>query len=403
MKSTQEVTNLLHATLVVLKILCLVILCSLWILPDAALAQLGEHTALMPTDTMVPPVVMTHPGVMPPKSRANGHEAGLLMTRDERTSKLDHTTVGGDDIKSVVSDEAVLGAVHFDLGAGARVALLHELVFRKTKTTSSAIRRGVPREEVERIQMDALKITIELTEGLTAGMILRYVYRDRLIYGDLSVAQQNRYKISMIGYGGGAALTLKNFGLGYAYYPQLRGKTDVLGEEKIVVEPGFLNIDVSYKPSDSLAFSLLNRRFLWELDDIGRGTTNTDTNQTRISLYGLDPDQYLLTDTLTMLGVSYELGKIATLKVALGQEKAHFNFQDLLVYNRVDVRQRTGDPRDLTYNRARAQISWLLNKGLDISLGMGLYERKFEFPTAMNGGTYEASGRELIAAAGISF
>lgn len=357
----------------------------------------------MPTDSMEPPAVITHPGVMPPKSRSSGHETGLLMTRDERTTKLDHTEVGGDEIKSTVFDEAILGTVNFDLGAGARVALLHELVFRKTKTTSSAIRRGAPREEVEKTQMDALRITIELTEGLTAGMMLRYVYRDRLIYGDLSVGQQTNYKTSMIGYGGGAAFNLKNFGLGYAYFPQLRGKTDILGEEKIVVEPGFLNLDASYKPNDQFVISLLNRRYLWELDDIGRGTTNTDTNQTRISLYGLDPDQYLLTDSLTMLGISYGLGKIATLKLALGQEKAHFNFQDLMVYNRVDVRQRTGDPRDLTYNRVRAQLQWLLNRGLHISVGMGLYERKFDFPTAMNAGTYEASGKELITSAGIGF
>lgn len=366
--------------------------------------QLAESVSSLATDTAHPSVIPLYPGYFPPKERLNTNDFAILLTKEEKTTTLDHTHVGGDDIKTKSTQEAAAAMVGFDMGAGARVSILHELYFRKSKTSSSALRRGVPREELEKIQQDALRITIELVEGLSAGMMLRYLYLDRSIYGDLTVSTPTSLKTTLIGYGSGAALQFKTFGFGYGYFPQLRGKTEVLGEEKIIIEPGSLNIEAFYRPNDDFVISLLNRRNLWELDDIDKGTTTADANQTRISLHGLDPDQYLLTDSLTMLGLGANLNKGVRLKLSGGQEKAHFNFTDLLVYNRVNVRQRTGDARqEVTFNRVRGQVQFLLARGMEISAGMGVYERKHRFPVTMNDGKYDSSGRELMASLALGF
>jgi hypothetical protein len=101
-----------------------------------------------------------------------------------------------------------------------------------------------------------------------------------------------------------------------------------------------------------------------------------------------------------MIGGDFEFSKALTFKVSLGQEQAGFNFRDFVRYNRIDVRQRGNQDENIQYNRVRAVVRFI-NNDSEFNAGMGLFERKFDFPEAMNSGVYESGGKELFASVGM--
>src|SRR5690606_33033484 len=108
----------------------------------------------------------------------------------------------------------------------------------------------------------------------------------------------------------------------------------------------------------------------------------------------------LIPKQLLMIGGDFEFSKALTFKVSLGQEQAGFNFRDYVRYNRIDVRQRGTQDENIKYNRVRAVVRFI-NNNLEFNAGLGLFQRKFNFPESMNSGVYESGGKELSVSVGM--
>ena len=149
----------------------------------------------------------------------------------------------------------------------------------------------------------------------------------------------------------------------------------------------------------ALAVGLLVKRWINEVDDLASGTTAAD-DQTRISLYGLDPDQYLFPRQLVMLGCDWSFAHAAMLRLSVGQEQAELNFRDLLVFDRAGLRQRGSGTDSLSYNRYRAVLSFA-DKGMEADAGLGMVSRQHDFSSDENGGSYKADAKEIFATIGM--
>jgi hypothetical protein len=336
----------------------------------------------------------------PANRRITAAQAGVLVMRSDRTSRLDMEDQGGDSIKSRASDDFVAFAGMIDLGAGAGLGLSHQTLFHKVETEFGSQTRAEPKLELMKQQHSALQLTVELTDWLAAGMAIRYLYKDVVLFGAPSLDDNEitRYKTTLVGYGSGFSVHTERGGVSYSYFPPLRGKSDIEGEERIIVEPGEIVVDAAFLPTKDWTVGLLGKKWLNELDDRAKGTTASD-NETDISLFGLDPDQYVLPTQLIMVGVDHALTPAASLAVSAGQEQAEFNFRDLMRYDRVDVRQSQhgGDAHEsVKYNRYRAMVKFD-NQGIELTGGAGLFSRQHDLPASMGSASYQADGKELFA------
>src|SRR5690606_30687900 len=161
-------------------------------------------------------------------------EGGLIMLRQSRSSELDQSE-SNDDTLTTESSQAIVGfATQTDLGAGAGFGLTHQIKYQQTDSETSGNRNNV-REEFTKQTQTAAKLLVELTSQIKAGMAIRYLYLDTTLIGNYFVGERTAVKTTLVGYGSGLALNFSKGGLGYSYYPPLRGKAEVLGEEKIIV------------------------------------------------------------------------------------------------------------------------------------------------------------------------
>ncbi len=362
-----------------------------------AVAEMGESSLQNATDSSATHLFLLNPAIVKPA----GTKAGAFALRDTKKTTLKQEADGGDNIESNTNDDYFVVAAGADLGAGAGLGISHQALYRKVDT-NLASRNGQPDlVETHKIQHTAAKLFIELTDQLRAGVAIRYLFRDSSILGDPFIGQAalTRYKTTLFGYGSGFAANYGDATFAYTYFPPLRGKSEIYGEEFIVVEPGEIAANVAYKLNTPLTIGLLAKRWINEIDDRAAGTTD-ESNQTNISLMGLDPDQYLIPKQLLMIGGDFELTKALTLKVSLGQEQAGFNFRDYVRYNRIDVRQRGTQDENIQYNRVRGVVRFV-NNNLEFNAGVGLFQRKFNFPESMNSGEYESGGKELSVSIGM--
>ncbi len=363
-----------------------------------ARAQMAEDHLEQATDGVAGHLFTVNPAVRKTDKAAGG----ALLLRDSKETKLNQSATGNDTITSKTNDDYLVAAAGVDLGAGAGVSVSHQTMYRKVLTDISSRQNSDPVQETMKIQHSQLRLLVELTDEIRAGMAIRYLYKDMAIYGDPSMQGRNRggeptrFRTTLVGYGAGFAYANKQFGLGYAYYPPLRGKTEVEGEEKIVVERGQIAADGYYHVNKTWTGGLVYKRWINEIDDLATGTTAAD-NQTRISLYGLDLDQYLFPVDLVMAGADADLNKQTGVRVSVGRETSEFNFKDLMRYNRITARNGGKTNETITYYRLRAAVKFT-NQGIEIDAGAGLFTRKLDFPESMNSGKYESSGKEVFAA-----
>lgn len=367
----------------------------LWATPAVA-DPVGELT-MMPTDGAASHLFLSNPATHMPSAST---EAGLLAARTKRTSMIEHVDDGGDKVETASQFETLAAAFMADAGAGMGVGVSHAAEFREW-ATDFADRGGADRTETTRFDQTSARAVIELMEGLNAGFSARFLRRQVSILGDdsLGPAEATSYKVSFFGYSAGMAWNFGRGGFGYAYEPPLHGKARVEGEDRIVVEPGRIELDAFYKANDQCTVGLLARRALNEVDDLAAGTT-ADDDQTRISLYGLDPDQYVIPDRTVMLGLDWKAAPAVWLRFAAGEERATFNFRDYFVYSQIGARQDKDDEDEgLRYYRYRAAAEWSQGK-LQAAAALGYWTRKADFPDSMNGGSYEGKGTEMRVTVG---
>lgn len=364
----------------------------------SASAEMLEQFMLFPSDALQEHLFLLNPADPKPQ----GMKAQAAAGRSSKSVKLDQSQGGGDTLVNDVGADHVGAALQADLGAGAGIGLSHQRMFRRLEARIEGQNARFRPVELLKEEQSAVRLVIELTDNLRGGMMMRYLYKDYKILGSPFLRDNlaTYYKTSLIGYGAGGSARLGGIGASYAYYPPLRGKSNIEGEEYIIIEPGEIIATLGVHASPQFSLGLLFKQWINEVDDRAAGTTAAD-DQTTISLYGLDLDQFLFPRQLLQLGLDYHLSKETALRVAAGRQNDEFNFQDMAGFNRLDVRQpgRTGNPQ-LTYTRIRAGVHYGA-KGIDLQAGMGIFSRSHEFSDAMGGAKYEADGREMFATLGV--
>ena len=380
---------------------CLHIL--LWCLPivildvfDVALADMAEESIQLPTDGSSSRLFPVNPAYLRPKDM----HVGVLGVRNHRATTLDHSAVGGTKIAATATDDFVGAALGLDLGAGAGVAIEHVVQYHLVESLIDNRNPDKPIREVSNRQQTSAKLVVELTTELRAAIVMRYLQQRSVILGapSLNQSRTTRYAPQMIGYGCGLTYAVKDMGIGYTYYPPLRGKAFVSGQDLIIIEPGFIAVDGFLQRGD-FSFGVLGKHWLVETDDLAIGSTASD-NKTRISYYGLDPDQYIIRTQLLMLGLDYALNKDLALRLGAGLEQGHFDFRNLLVFDGAAVKQQGED--NISTNRGRVALHGAF-KPAELDIGYGVFSRSFKFTDGEGGGTYKTIGQEMSAIVGVHF
>jgi len=363
---------------------------------NVAVADLAEEGLQMPTDGALAGLFPVNPAFFRPKDL----RVGVLGLRSRRATTLDHSLEGGNKIAATVTNDFVGAGVGLDLGAGAGVAIEHVEQFHLVESVIDKRNVDQPIREVSKVQQSSAKLVVELTAELRAALVMRLLQQKTSVLGQpfLSRSQTTSYSPHMVGYGSGLSYSVAEMGIGYTYYPPLHGKASVSGQDFIISEPGFIAID-AFMRKGAFTLGVLGKSWLVETDDLAAGGTAAD-NKTRISYYGLDPDQYLIRTRLAMVGIDYAFTKDLALRLGGGQEQGHFDFRNLLVFDGAGVRQRGADK--ITTSRGRVALHGAFSP-LELDLGYGFFSRSYHFAENEGGGTYKTIGQEMAAVVMVRF
>lgn len=215
-----------------------------------------------------------------------------------------------------------------DAGGGLWFGANIEQLKSETKSSRSDINnQQIPESSDSRLSSG--KAVVELTEMVSVGFSLRFLEVERSLVGAFGVNPLNAittFKTTLFGSGGGLLINNQNkFVLAANYFPAMKGKSDILGEEKIIIEPGNSDVGVGFTLKDEIKAGFIYRRWLYKKDDRVEGTTLNNNNQTRVNLYGLDIEQTNIFPTSVMiLGISYPIDKNLKALASIARENLVF-------------------------------------------------------------------------------
>ena len=331
--------------------------------------------------------------------RTKGQGAGLLGGSVQRETVIDDSNSGGGRVDAKVKDD-VMGAVLWsDLGGGAAFGLAHQLDYRQVSTSfgnpkAMNNRNQTPAVETLSFQHSEARLAIELTNELKGAAAIHYLYRHLSILGSpsLRAGSETEYKAPIFGYGGGLAYTTKVAGIGYTYQPTMRGKTSIYGEDRIVMEEGYSALDAFAQPTSGLTLGLEARKWFTDLDELAKGTTAAD-NRTQISLFGLDPDQYLRWDRRLALEAAWQTSPRLSLRLAGAADQATFDRGNLFSYTNFGL--SGSGPLLIKTNRARLGLRFI-DHALQLDAGAGYFVSSFT-GSGDQPATYKSTGQEWFA------
>ena len=324
------------------------------------------------------------------------YKVGLALGRSYSASTLDQSNEGDRIIKTKEQVDNATIAGEVDLGAGALVGLTYLNQLGEWNTSRSDAPDAPPKLEQFRRSLAHLRLAVELTETVKAGILLRYSRTAYSILGDLFLGDDDRtyYHATMTGYGGGLAMNYRNIRLNYNYFPPLRGKAPVLGEELLVVEDGKIAVEANWEYSDQLSLGAFGYRQLGERGDRRAGTTASASDR-QISLYGLNLEQFVRIDRDYGIKGSAALNSIWRGSVGLVYSRALLNFRDTERYNGIAVRQneRAGDAAS-NFIRLLGGLSFK-HTIATASITCSFWQRQRNLPEAWRGATYRSSGSNI--------
>lgn len=348
-------------------------------------AETVEEILYMPTDASSGNLFLLNPA----NHKPGPTQVGVLGLQREKELNFNQDHTGDPTFEQESKyDHIALGTL-MDLGAGAGFGIVHQMMYQKNQSKMRG-NRFSEREELVREQSTAGKVVIELTENLSAGINLKYFHKSWDIYGHSFLSEENKtkYSVTMFGFGYGLNYRSSQWAASYAYFPPLRGKSDIQGEELIVVEPGKITADLQMKMTPEMRLGLGGGRALVDFDDRAQGTTAAD-NETTISLFGLDIDQYLLARSDFSLGVEYKVMPTLYVRGAIFQETSSFHFNEMQRILLLGV-QQNNDEIEMKSMKYKVDLSYQ-HKQLKLSFGVEMLERKHEFSTDQNGAVYKST------------
>lgn len=225
---------------------------------------------------------------------ANSISTGVYqIVSNKLSSKSDFSNKQnpGDSIKSQLSQDSYTGGVLSSMGAGMYAGFLIEKYFAKISTEDSG-RNEVPYEMMTS-EVVTGRVVIEVATDVTLGVQLRWSHQTGNILGNIDAPveeQRIRYRGNLLGHGAGLSYKQPNYKIAAAYIPAERGKSEILSEQRIITEPGFVLIEGATKAG---AFNLGAgfERAVHKRDERAVSVVSEDGFRS-VELDGISPDKY---------------------------------------------------------------------------------------------------------------
>lgn len=177
-----------------------------------------------------------------------------------------------------------------DLGSGLGISLNHQIISILDKTKSAG--RSNFLEETIRTNLTQFKLQIELIEHFFLGLILARNASKYEIIGSFSLRKQDAtlFSTSLLGTGAGIFYKQGQMAFAAAYMQPQKGKSLIDKEEKIISEPGSINLSFAFDAGAyNLGFS--HTRIRYKEDDRAEGTQISNADRTQINLFGLNKER----------------------------------------------------------------------------------------------------------------
>jgi hypothetical protein len=290
----------------------------------------------------------------------------MLVASSDRKTSVENSS-NNQSMESKVENTIVAGSFIFNAGAGLSLVVNGEY-------SSSAVDSN--RLDSNNIQEEALKdltvdgrVSIVLTEQFALGVTLKSQRIDYDIKGNITADEDEitSYSGTIIGPGYGVKGTVplgsvvKQVDYSLVFIEPLKGKTQVNGEQFVMLEPSVLEFGASFLVDKFLA-GFAYRTWEYSLDDRYFGTIFPNENASDVNLFGLDPQRTSIFPLRNVqLGVDYQIQSKATLRLSYSFEKAEVNFSP--DNNPPGV---TEEPEAISYNSMTFGGSYT-HRGLDVN------------------------------------
>ena len=240
------------------------------------------------------------------------------------------------------------------------------------------------------------RFIVELTNQIRAGLLVRYLREHASIVGSFGVNQRNSftYTGSLLGYGAGIYFSGNDSGYGAAYMPALRGKGEVLGEEKIFTESGYALFDV-YVGKENARLGMSYYRWIHKRDDRDEATQSLDGNRT-LNIDGLNFETALFPVHAISFGADFRVTQKVLGRATITQEESEF------IFSEAGIPGENSKNKRVRFLRLRGGAVLSNTPKLKLQLGFGVFDRKTDLDNS-NGsaeGKYKGSGSELFLVIG---
>lgn len=186
-------------------------------------------------------------------------------------------------------------------GARDGLGLVYARRFRETQ--SSDLDANREQRETWRDDLVKLRGAVAVSSIATVGIDFRMLRQEANVQGSFFSREGTSILSTVNGLGVGFSLhDDKVEGFGGFQWP-MRGKGKIIGEEKIIIEPGRAELGFDSKISNDMGFGLLYRRWIYERDDRSKPTTLSSDQDRTIDVRGLSPMKYFFLDRQFSTGI----------------------------------------------------------------------------------------------------
>ena len=352
-------------------------------LTSRVLAEAPEHAPSMATDGDGAHLFSASPA----DQGTAGNRAGVLFNRNFKSSEIKLAQGDAETRTADLKNDLIAVSGLADLGAGtaAGITAARDWIEMNSQSTNGSVR---PRELFQ-TQTVTGRILIDLTPQVRAGLSIRQQSQESLVVGGFNNQESIVYRGSLVGYGAGAAARLgPKFGVGAQWVPAMRGKATIIGEQRLLAEPGRAGVS-AWHGDDAQRFGVMWQRWVHKRDDRADNTSTGGENNRQVILEGMDFDNFLYPVWALGVGLDHRIRPNLGLRAHAGRETAEF------IFNTDQVPGENPDGQRLDYWRLRGAVK-LINPGFALELGLGFWQRSLSLSAGSGPrGEYKASGREL--------
>ncbi len=339
-------------------------------------------------------VFSLNPAVVSP---TNNRVGGYSLNRQNGSV---YTDVGEIEEKTTtkLKESFYGGMALFDLGAGAAVGI--SLERSHTRATYEITDTRQELEESMATQTIGGRMLIDVATGLRIGLALRWMTERGDVLGSSgsnNMGDRVTYSGNLIGHGGGFSFALNQWRIGAAYYPAVRGKSEILYEQRIITEPGVAIADGALKVGKHMIGIGLERS-IHRRDERAVSVVSEDGDRD-ISLDGISPDKSALPVSKMHLGFDASLLPNVMFKMGITRHETEWIF---------DGTKAPGDRDDADrFNWNEYKVGGRLLAPYDIEAGIQSGTMSSHLTSksgrGVEGDTYTGSTRSYYVTGGLKF